>query len=48
MGKKSLYTTQIDSLTNLPNRTYAIEFLEKKLSSAKYNNVLTVLLFIEF
>lgn len=46
--KISLQTTQIDSLTNLPNRTYVIESLEKKLSSAKPNKELTALLFIEF
>ncbi len=48
MGKISLQTTQIDSLTNLPNRTYVIETLEKKLSSAKQNKKLTTLFFIEF
>jgi diguanylate cyclase (GGDEF)-like protein len=48
MEKISLLTTQIDSLTNLPNRTYVIESLEKKLSSAKENKNLTTLLFIEF
>jgi diguanylate cyclase (GGDEF)-like protein len=48
MEKISLQTTQIDSLTNLPNRTYLIESLEKKLSSAKQNKKLTTLLFIEF
>jgi diguanylate cyclase (GGDEF)-like protein len=48
MVKISLQTTQIDSLTNLPNRTYCIESLEKKLSSAKPNKVHTALLFIEF
>ena len=48
MEKISLQTTQIDSLTNLPNRTYIIESLEKKLSSTKENKKLTTLLFIEF
>ena len=41
MGKISLQATQIDSLTNLPNRAYVIERLEKKLSSAKQNKKLT-------
>lgn len=48
MENMSLLATQIDSLTNLPNRAYLIESLEKKLSSAKHNNNLTTLLFIEF
>jgi len=43
-----LQITQIDSLTNLPNRTYVIQSLEKKLSSAKKNKNIITLLFIEF
>jgi len=43
-----LRTTQIDSLTNLPNRTYVIESLEKKLSSREKNKNIITLLFIEF
>lgn len=48
LGRISIQTTQIDSLTSLPNRSYVIETLEKKLSSNKENNNLTTLLFIEF
>lgn len=48
MEKIFLHTTQIDSLTKLPNRTYLIEALEKKLFSSKQNTELTALLFIEF
>jgi len=43
-----LQTTQIDSLTKLPNRTYIIESLEKKLSLSRESEKLTALLFIEF
>lgn len=43
-----MQTIQIDSLTNLPNRTYIIESLEKKLSSVKKNKNIITLLFIEF
>jgi diguanylate cyclase (GGDEF)-like protein len=43
-----LNTTQIDSHTNLPNRTYLLERLEKKLLFDKKNQELTALLFIEF
>ncbi|MGB5964956.1 MAG: bifunctional diguanylate cyclase/phosphodiesterase [Sulfurimonadaceae bacterium] len=46
--KTFLHTTQIDSLTKLPNRTYLIEALDKKLSSANQDKELTALLFIEF
>lgn len=48
MKKIDFQSTQIDSLTNLPNRTYLIESLEKKLSSAKENKNPTTLFFIEF
>lgn len=49
MEKVFLHATQIDSLTNLPNRTYIIDLLEKKLSSSKKENKnLTSLFFIEF
>jgi len=48
MEKIFFQTTQIDSLTNLPNRTYAIELLEKKLSSKEENKNLIALLYIEF
>ena len=40
--------TQIDSLTNLPNRAYLLERLEKKLSFNNQNKALIALLFIEF
>ena len=40
--------TQIDSHTNLPNRTYLLESLENKLLFAKQNQELTALIFIEF
>jgi diguanylate cyclase (GGDEF)-like protein len=47
-NKIFLHTTQIDSLTRLPTRTYLIDVLEKRLSSAKQEGRLTSLLFIEF
>jgi diguanylate cyclase (GGDEF)-like protein len=43
-----LQTTLMDPLTKLPNRTYVIKSLEKKLSSSKQNKALTTLFFIEF
>ena len=46
--KRLLHTTQIDSLTKLPNRTYLLDVLEKRLSSAKQERGFTSLLFIEF
>lgn len=48
MSKIDFQSTQIDALTNLPNRTSVIDALEKKLSSAKENKNLTTLFFIEF
>jgi len=48
MSNIDFYSMQIDSLTNLPNRTSVIELLEKKLSSAKVHKDLTTLFFIEF
>lgn len=49
MEKVFLHATQIDSLTNLPNRTYIIDLLEKQLLSSKNEDKnLTSLFFIEF
>ncbi|HEY9190597.1 MAG TPA: bifunctional diguanylate cyclase/phosphodiesterase [Sulfurovum sp.] len=49
MEKVSLQATQTDLLTNLPNRSYMIELLEKKLSSSKKEDQKrTSLIFIEF
>ncbi len=46
--KMFLATTQIDTLTMLPNRTYLIEVLQEKLSSSLPEKTVTALLFIEF
>ncbi len=46
--KTFLATTQIDTLTMLPNRTYLLEVLQHKLSSSKQDKGVTALLFIEF
>ena len=46
--KISQQTTQIDSFTRLPNRTYLLGAIEERLRSAKNTQLLTSILFIEF
>lgn len=46
--KAYLYLTQIDTLTNLPNRTYLMSELEEKFSLGDHPKTPTALLFIEF
>ena len=48
MENLHLFTTQIDSLTGLPNRTYLLNTLRQKLAAAHQNGQLVALLFIEF
>lgn len=46
--RRGWYSTEIDSLTLLPNRTYLVKSLEKMLAATAENKRLTSLLFIEF
>lgn len=46
--KTLVTTTQIDTLTMLPNRTYLLEALQNRLSSSIQDERMTALLFIEF